>query len=281
MSDHNLVPTLTPDVDAAVPPITLPAVADRALTELEIAERGIAELTRGDAAGAEVAIAEPARARTGVHQKAPRAARQWKTPLFLLAMQSRLATEMLTRVGRRVRCALKEPEPLKGGSETWEYLGDLSEVARYAVIVGYIRRLCPSASVLDVGSSNGVLAEELRTSVRRIRGIEYDPISVERASERKIDNATFEVADANTFTTTERFDVVVFNETLYYLHDPIETLQRYAGFLKPEGVLIVSNFVARYLLKFPGEIARNFEVIEQANVINSRGFGWTIQALRP
>lgn len=262
-----------------------PAVTQRAIAELETAERAIAELAATDNAMAEFKALEPAileasTAEAGNRLEAPRGAGQWKTPLFLLAMQSRWATGLLTSVGRRVRCALKEPEPMKGGSETWEYLGDLSELARYSVIVGYIRRLCPNASVLDVGSSNGVLAEELRSSVRKIRGIEYDPISVERASERNIENAEFEVADANTFTTTERFDVVVFNESLYYLHAPIDLLHLYAGFLRPGGVLVVSNFIARYLLKFPGEIARNFEVIEQSTVINSRGFGWTIQALR-
>jgi SAM-dependent methyltransferase len=285
MSDHNLVPTLTPSVDDAEHIVAIPAAGDsaiarRAMAELETAERSIAELVAAEDAIAKPTIIDPARSRTASHRNAPRAARQWKTHLFLLAMQNRWATKLLTSVGRKVPCALKSPNPMKGGSETWEYLGDLSEVARYSVIVGLIRRLRPNASVLDVGSSNGVLAEELRWSVRKLRGIEFDPVSVERANERNIDGAEFLVADANTYTTADRFDVVVFNETLYYLHDPMELLQRYAGFLKPGGVIIVSNFVARYLLKFPGEIARNFDVIEQASVVNSRGFGWTIQALR-
>src|SRR5262249_52357467 len=143
-----------------------------------------------------------------------------------------------------------------------------------------IRRLRPGASVLDVGASNGVLAEELRHDVRKIRGVEIDPTSVQRATARNIPNAEFVAADANTYETDDKFDVVIFNESMYYLHDPIDTLRRYARFLEPGGILIVSNFIARYLLRFPGEIARNFVVIEQSTVINSRGLGWTIQALR-
>lgn len=205
---------------------------------------------------------------------------KWKTYLLLFAMQSRWMTALLTSAGRNVHDALKRPEPNRGDSKRWEYLGDLSELARYGVIVSYVRRLCPNAAVLDVGSSNGVLADELKADVRLLRGVECDPASVQKASERNLESAEFVVGDGNDYTTNDRFDVIVFNETLYYLHDPIAQLRRYAGFLRPGGILIVSNFIARYLLKFPSEIARNFDVIEQSTVLNSRGFGWTIQALR-
>jgi len=206
---------------------------------------------------------------------------KWTTYLLLLAMQNRFLMALLTSVGRNVKDALKSPEPNPGGSKKWGYLEDLSEVPRYAVIVGYIRRLHPRAAVLDIGSSNGVLAEELRHDVRLLRGIEYDPLSVQRATGRQIPVAEFFVGDGNAYTTSDKFDVVVFNETLYFLHDPIEVLRRYSAFLAPGGTIIVSTFVARYLLKIPSEIARNFDVIETATVLNSRGLGWTIQAIRP
>ena len=208
-------------------------------------------------------------------------ARRLKTYLLLMAMQSGWATKLLTIIGRRGPDPLTTPDPDRGDSKTWEYLGDLSELARYAVIAGYVRRLRPRASVLDVGSSNGVLAEELKHDVHLFRGIEYDAASVQKANERRIAAAEFLVADANTYVTADKFDVIVFNETLYYLRDPIQLLHRYARCLRPDGILIVSNFVARNLLRFPKEIGRHFEVIEQTTVINSRGLGWTIQVVCP
>jgi SAM-dependent methyltransferase len=206
---------------------------------------------------------------------------RWKTYLLMMAMQSRWLTTLLTRVGRNGPDALATPDPNRGDAKRWEYLENLSELARYAVIVGYIRRMKPHATVLDVGASNGVLAEELKHDVRRIRGIEFDAASVRNAKDRSIAVAEFFEADANTYKTDDKFDVIVFNETMYYMRDPIQLLRRYAGYLQPGGILIVSNFIARYLLRFPDEIARHFQVVEQTTVVNSQGLGWTIQVVCP
>ncbi len=206
---------------------------------------------------------------------------RWKTYFLMMALQSRWLTTLLTRVGRHGPDALVTPDPNRGDAKRWKYLEDLGELARYAVIVGYIRRMKPNATVLDVGTSNGVLAEELKHDVRHFRGIEFDGTSVQNAKNRNIAVAEFFEADANTYATNDKFDVIVFNETMYYMNDPIQLLSRYASYLEPGGMLIVSNFVARYLLRFPNEIARNFQLVEQTTVVNSRGLGWTIQVIRP
>ena len=207
--------------------------------------------------------------------------RKWKTYLFLCAMQSRWLSAVLIRWGRGGHDALNTPDPETGDAARWEFLANLSEMARYAVIVGYVRRLRPGGVVLDVGSSNGVLAAELRHDVSHYHGIELDPASVEAARGRHIPVADFAVADANTFSTTATYDVIVFNETIYYLHDPVNVLHRYAGFLKPGGIVIVSNYVARHLLRMPGEIARTFRVVDSTTVINAAACGWIIQVLQP
>ncbi|MBI2827024.1 MAG: class I SAM-dependent methyltransferase [Planctomycetia bacterium] len=206
--------------------------------------------------------------------------KRWKTYLLLFALHSGLVLALLT-MRRGFRNALKEPimaDP--GDSKRWEYLCGSSELPRYAVIVGYVRRARPHATVLDVGAGNGVLAEELRHDVRLLRGIERDAASVQKANERKIDIADFLAADAEMYTTNDKFDVIIFNETLYYMNNPIQILDRYAAFLERDGILIVSTYIARKLLTLPIEIARHFDVVEQATVLNARGLGWIIQVVR-
>ncbi len=205
--------------------------------------------------------------------------RKMKTMLLLLAMHHRWLAGALMRLGRQGRDALRDPDPHPGDASRWEFLSDLHEMSRYAVLVGYIRRLHPQASVLDVGSSSGVLAEELRHDVRRYCGLELDPSSVARARQRNLPHADFIVGDANAFQPREKFDVIVFNETLYYLQNPLEVLRRYAQFLNPGGTILVSNYVAKQLLKVPSAIADHFHEVDRTLVMNGRGTGWIIQAI--
>jgi SAM-dependent methyltransferase len=203
-----------------------------------------------------------------------------KTYLLLWATERRWISFLLTRFYPGGHDACRSPDPNPGDADRWAYLTDLAEMPRYAVIVGYVRRLRPNGAVLDVGSSRGLLAEELKHDVARYRGIERDPTSVDMARLRNLAGAEFEVADANHYTTDDTFDVIIFNEVIYYLTNPAEVLRRYGEFLKPDGIMIISNYVARHLLRLPREIARSFELIDQATVINSQGIGWSVQAVR-
>src|SRR5689334_13385699 len=44
----------------------------------------------------------------------------------------------------------------------WGFLGDLSELGHYSVLVGYLARLKPRGAILDVGCGAGLLFEQFR-----------------------------------------------------------------------------------------------------------------------
>ena len=123
----------------------------------------------------------------------------------------------------------------------WSHLAGAQEAARNQVIASLQARLRPGAQVLDVGCGEGVLARTLLPGrYRSYLGIDLSSVAVARAAERATPPMRFEVADGATFHTDERFDVIAFNESLYYFDQPVEAAERYATLLASDGVLLVS-----------------------------------------
>jgi 2-polyprenyl-3-methyl-5-hydroxy-6-metoxy-1,4-benzoquinol methylase len=48
--------------------------------------------------------------------------------------------------------------------------------------------------------------------------------------------------DAETYEPTEKFDAIIFNETLYYFHEPLVVMARYVQALRPNGIILVSTY---------------------------------------
>ena len=125
----------------------------------------------------------------------------------------------------------------------WSRLGKLDEMPRYALVSGYIRTIGATASVLDVGCGEGNLSHWLfESGNRRYMGVDVSRIAILEARARSSNDARFEVADAATFDPGEQFDIIVLNEVLYYMPEPEAVLERYASFLAPGGVLIISMY---------------------------------------
>jgi 2-polyprenyl-6-hydroxyphenyl methylase/3-demethylubiquinone-9 3-methyltransferase len=124
----------------------------------------------------------------------------------------------------------------------WDKLSGLAEVARYGAIGAYCAHL-GSKSVLDVGCGEGILAERLpRPPVERYVGVDFSPVAVELAKAKNLQQSDFVVGDAQVYTPSARFDLIVFNEVLYYLDRPEQALTALAAALEPDGAMILSVF---------------------------------------
>lgn len=164
----------------------------------------------------------------------------------------------------------------------WDFLTGLSEAAHYAVIVGYADFLRPSGAVLDVGCGSGVLHDRFaRVGYERYVGVDISEVAVAQLQERRLADARFVAADAESFKTDETFDVVVFNESITYFADPIEGFGRYLRRVAPGGVAIVSCHVqsarAQAILR---EIERRHEVLD-ATVVSQDDTSWRVVVIRP
>ncbi len=128
----------------------------------------------------------------------------------------------------------------------WRYLGEPREQARLAIAALYVRLFGPGA-VLDVGCGSGQLHRHLDPrSLRRYTGVDFSRAALDAA---RLDPAAATLvqasAEAYAPASGERFDAILFNEVVYFLADPMAEMRRYAGFLAPAGVLIVSITRAR------------------------------------
>jgi SAM-dependent methyltransferase len=110
------------------------------------------------------------------------------------------------------------------------------ERARYQAIGQLVAALPAHSSLLDVGCGIGTLSDYLPA-------LDYTGIDVSQKALVIAQNrhpGTFICSDAESFFADKKFDVILFNETLYYLDDPLEQLARYREFLSDGGSMVVS-----------------------------------------
>jgi SAM-dependent methyltransferase len=166
----------------------------------------------------------------------------------------------------------------------WNRLDDIAEVAHYAVILGFLDYGVAQPRILDVGCGHGRLTRLLaRFGFSDYLGIDFSVQAVQRAEALSIPDARFEVTDMNHWDTTDRFDAVVLNESLYYADHPLQVFERALGWLTEDGIVIVSMFEPT-----PGAsqiwsqiMSRAIEPLA-ATTVTDRGSGnvWDIQAMR-
>ena len=164
----------------------------------------------------------------------------------------------------------------------WSFLRDLDERARYSVIAGYIHALKHNPAVLDVGCGEGILLECLGESgYCKFVGLDISQTAVDRAENRQFPRSVFVKADAQDYRCNEMFDVIVFNEVLYYFHEPLAMTTKYSRWLNAGGFLIASMFSGSNRARAIGrQLKKTYPVIDELEIM-SHGSSWRIDVLSP
>lgn len=121
----------------------------------------------------------------------------------------------------------------------WQNLDTPAQNVRYTALADLIRAHGP-ASVLDVGCGEGLLMDYLPGAL--YSGVESSALA--SANARSLHpRASIAHSSAEAFESMgNRWDCIVFNECLYYMADPIAVLRRYAAFLNPGGIIVISIY---------------------------------------
>ncbi len=164
----------------------------------------------------------------------------------------------------------------------WSYLDSASEIARYMVIVGYVQQFCPNPTVLDVGCGHGRLFQLLHPyPYRSYLGIDHSVECIQQAQSLVQRDSRFERADFEEFVPADRYDVIVFNESIYYAPHPAELLRRYAKALTSDGVMIVSMCQNRWQGSIWTGLQSAAEIVHSTAVTSEKNLTWQVRVLRP
>ena len=170
----------------------------------------------------------------------------------------------------------------------WDYLSSLGEMPRYAVIAGYIRSFKRNGTVLDAGCGQGVLFDHLNGDAIMYSGFDVSETAIAEAR-RRAPQARLAVCSVGEYRTDETFDVIVFNEVLPHVDDPLGTLDRFIRILKPEGLVIISLYQNPEPQARPTVLTRILEkeisldrytMLAKARVENGAGLKWAIYCVR-
>jgi 2-polyprenyl-3-methyl-5-hydroxy-6-metoxy-1,4-benzoquinol methylase len=127
----------------------------------------------------------------------------------------------------------------------WDFLAEIGEAPRNALVAGFVHRLVGSGRVLDVGCGEGVLLDYLDLGRIDYSGFDVSPTAVERARGRtRGATVNLFVASMDDFEPSqgERFDMIVFNESLSHSSQPVTTLYRNFNYLTTSGYILISQF---------------------------------------
>ena len=132
----------------------------------------------------------------------------------------------------------------------WEYAGgrwDYCDHTPDAYIYEYVYRFCRNGNVLDLGCGSGNTGNEMDTArYGRYTGIDVSHVAVKKAAARsaatgRTEKNQYVQGDILEVVPEGTYDVILFRESIYYVPLPKikGVLDRYAGYLAAQGVIIV------------------------------------------
>ena len=172
---------------------------------------------------------------------------------------------LLAHGTKRIKKSLWNAEFARG---RWDSLAETLGDCIYPCLEQYGR----DGSILDLGCGSGNTGAELAANTYHdYTGVDISDVAVEIARKRteeegRTEKNRYTQWDIFSYEPTQRFDVILFRESIYYVPGPKmkEMLDRYSNFLKRDGVFIVRLWTGSG--KYRGVvdlIEANFEIVEK------------------
>ncbi len=161
----------------------------------------------------------------------------------------------------------------------WDGLRSVEDLGRYSIIVGYVRFFAQDARILDLGCGEGVLQERISANnYTQYLGVDISDVAIANAQEKADTKTKFITGDLQRLQLDGTFNVIVYNESIYYLKDPKASVLSLIKNLTPNGIFIIScyNRHGREHTTLWEGLADIVDLADRVTVSNAKGDTWAI-----
>ena len=173
----------------------------------------------------------------------------------------------------------------------WQFLYERSESARYALVADFIRRHPGPLSLLDIGGGEGVILKYLPLdNVRRYVALDLAQTALDRIVPQRPQDR-YICSSLEAYVPDEKWDVILFGEVLYYVHDPVQELRKFESSLNEGGFFVVSMHQKRQWYAYGNRCTRqlqrcfasHYNVLDQVELIRheNQSLSWKMFAVAP
>lgn len=135
-----------------------------------------------------------------------------------------------------------------------------------------VKRHAGGGRILDLGCGTGLLAEKLGgDAYAEYIGVDVSREALARANQKSLVHSQFIEGDVEGFNPEGEFDLIVFQESLYYVNpmSRLQVLQKYSTSLSPEGRFLVTVVQSDRFASMISLIRERFNVLEDRTLEGS------------
>jgi len=192
-----------------------------------------------------------------------------------------LYTFVLSRYGfgNRVSKSIWEKQ---FAEKRWDYLYTDEEKDHYHAIVTLFNQQTEK-KILDVGCGQGVLYYYLKAVAESLSylGIDISGVAIEQAK-ASFPEADFKQLDFDYCKLEGKFDIIIFNESLYYFNRPLAIIQKCINEnLNKGGYFIISmcDYIGHEVIW--QKLKQRFEFLSIEEITNIRQQRWKVGLFKP
>lgn len=165
----------------------------------------------------------------------------------------------------------------------WDYLYSKDEEAHYQQIIEFKNRYKPNGKILDVGCGQGVLFAYLKQKSESIDyfGIDISETAVKLAIQT-FPGGNFKKLDFEYKGVEGKYDVIIFNESLYYFNKPLKKIEHCI-----KHNLVAGGYIIISMCDFTGhniiweKLKKKYTFLSLKELKNSKQQIWTVGVFEP
>jgi len=180
--------------------------------------------------------------------------------------------------GCRVSKATWEEQYREG---VWDILKNEDAREHYQAVAEFCSTLSTAPSILDVGCGEALLYKEFKranTPISNYLGIDISSNAVQGASTQFPEAHFLNVNAEEYLPPSSSFDLIIFNESIYYFKRPIDILNKYESGITPSGFFVITLCDFQGHASILARIKLHYTCIRESHVTNSTGHSTHIAA---